>query len=185
MAHIIEKDHIEEQLDGLIASYLKLIATELKEQQSVTIGLSNLIESVIRSTPDSLITHVDILLKTFQQYLNSLNNTSSPNGIKNRDAFLRCYELVGRHYPDKVITYLIKQFDNTSSNVRIATLSILRHLVNKLKKELSTYKELIVGGVKLVTKIDDTRVNKLNFFFHLNFIHFEYLGTFRIIKINL
>jgi maestro heat-like repeat-containing protein family member 1 len=157
MAHIIEKDHIEELLPNLISAYLQLLKKEYNEQQSVTVGLSNLIEAVIRTTPDSLVSYVDTLLQTSQSYLINLNSPISPNAIKNKEAHIRCFELIGKHYSDKVITFLIKQFDNQSTNVRIATFEILRHLVIKLKKELSTFKELIVGGVKLVMKNESNR----------------------------
>lgn len=66
-----------------------------------------------------------------------LPDYSQPATIKNHYEVLRCFERVARAHLEKVIFFLLQKTENPSEKVRVATLTVLKHLLNALKDQMA------------------------------------------------
>ena len=67
---------------------------------------------------------------------------------------LRCLERIARVHLEKVVGFLLVKVDQTSEQVRIAALTVVKHLINSLKDQLEPYVASIGAQLKTLAMSD-------------------------------
>lgn len=67
---------------------------------------------------------------------------------------LRCLERTARVHLDKVVAFLLTKVDQTAESVRIAALTVLKHLINSLKEQLEPHVASIGAQIKTLATLD-------------------------------
>ncbi len=118
---------------------------------------------------------VDLAVKElFNQVISSLelqsvkNNTAlavSANN-KNQIELLRCFAELTTLYSDKIVPFLIQKFEQNNEKNRIASLTVLKHLINSCKEQMTNKHQLVVSGMRQLLSETNNKVdillNKIN-----------------------
>lgn len=67
---------------------------------------------------------------------------------------LRCLERTARVHLEKVVSFLLVKLDITAEQVRIAALTVLKHLINSLKDQLEPHVASIGAQIKSLATMD-------------------------------
>ena len=67
---------------------------------------------------------------------------------------MRCLERLARVHLDKVVSFLLIKLDQTGEQVRIAALTVLKHLINALKDQMGPYVAVIGAQLKTLSMND-------------------------------
>lgn len=75
---------------------------------------------------------------------------------------LRCLERVARIHPDIVVDFLLNKAEQPNDKLRIASLTIIKHLINALKEQMEPYVASIGAQLKSLTTADNTQSQSNN-----------------------
>jgi hypothetical protein len=167
MCHIIETEHLNELLKSILAGLLGMMKREVKgEQLSVSSGLRNVIYVVVRDCSASLTEHLEPLMRELMSHLpNAIRIAdTSPKAEQNLNELLKCFEVIGTQFTDQVVSFLQKHVETKDPLLKITVLRAFRHIISTLDNELSSYKDVIVSGLKLFTQYEDPKI-------HLEYVH--------------
>ncbi len=124
------------------------------------------IKAAVRAEPHilALDTIIDIVIKEiYAQVVNSLDQLASKTTSattmvainKNQNELLRCFAELSVQYSDKLVPFLIQTFEKKDEKTRIASLTVLKHMINSCKEHMENKKQLVVSGLRLL-------VNEMN-----------------------
>ena len=74
-----------------------------------------------------------------------------PTTVKNHYEVLRCLERIARVHLDKVVSFLLVKAEQPTEKIRVAALTVLKHLLNSLKDLLEPHVAAIGAQIKLLT----------------------------------
>jgi hypothetical protein len=152
LASVLGTRDFDSRFQKLAPTYLQHYKTEQpKDQLPITLGMSALISKAV--TDDrSFNNHV--LLTQIMTGLHELitaspqqDPISNPTGLRNTSEVLRCWEILCRYLPDLTLTFIVNKFQLKSCPTRVASLVIIRHLVNSLDSILLERRNIIMSSV--------------------------------------
>lgn len=129
----------------------------------------------------ALDTIIDIVIKEmYGQVVNSLDQLSSKNTNattmvainKNQNELLRCFAELANQYSDKLVPFMIQKFEQNNEKNRIASLTVLKHLINSCKEEMDNKKQLIVSGLRLLVNENNNKVGGFIWYDREFFLYF-------------
>ena len=74
-----------------------------------------------------------------------------PTTVKNHYEVLRCLERIARVHLDKVVSFLLVKAEQPQEKIRVAALTVLKHLLNSLKELLEPHVAAIGAQIKSFT----------------------------------
>jgi hypothetical protein len=158
MAAVMSPDQFQQQLPKLIHG----LANEYKKEKedkhlAITQSLYNIlvVATKDRSTMLESLNLLPFILNLLHPLVCSPANLTNPQQLKNHNELLRCFEVVGSVFTDQVLTFLMQRVLSKDQRVKEGTLHVLRHLINRLDKELADKKALIVGGLQPLLSLTD------------------------------
>ena len=81
--------------------------------------------------------------------------------IKNHNEVLRCFAVLNNNFSDRVIAYVLERLDQGNEKIRMAALTITRHLVNSGGSHMDQKKSFILSGLKMVLGDNNNKVRIL------------------------
>ncbi|XP_042231664.1 maestro heat-like repeat-containing protein family member 1 isoform X2 [Homarus americanus] len=137
MSHLLSKEKLEE-LAGLVVTTILSLYRKTSSPYSLTLSLALLMDALFRNNlTEGMKFHVDNLLSSLFNQVCVTPNYAEPFTVKNHYEVLRCYELLGNHYPENLMNHLLQRLENASHMQRVGALVVTKHLVNSktLSKE--------------------------------------------------
>ena len=127
------------------------------------------IQAAVQAEPQilSLDTILDVVIKEmFSQIVNSLEQQSSKSITalaisaitKNQIELLRCFAALAIRYSDKLVPFCLQKFEQTNEKTRVASLTILKHLINSCKEQMENKQQLVVSGLRLLIADNNNKV---------------------------
>lgn len=136
LSHLLPKEKLEE-LAGLVVTTILSLYRKTSSPYSLTSSLAMIIDAMLKNhLSEGLKFHVDHLLSALFTQVCVIPNYAEPFTVKNHYEVLRCYELLGIHYPDNVMSHLLQRLENASHMQRVGALVVAKHLINS--KTLNT-----------------------------------------------
>lgn len=94
------------------------------------------------------------LLQALFQQMTIQPDYSQPSTVKNNYEVLRCLERLARVHLEKVVGFLLSKVEQGAEQVRVAALTVLKHLINSLKEQLEPHVAAIGAQLKLLCTSD-------------------------------
>lgn len=102
----------------------------------ITLCLSQLLETMTNTASASLDSVLDLVLNTMFSQACIPPDYAKPSTVKNHFEILRCYDIMVKSCPDKVIAGLLLRMDSPEEKNRIGALVVLKHILNSSKEVL-------------------------------------------------
>ncbi|XP_064410089.1 maestro heat-like repeat-containing protein family member 1 isoform X3 [Latimeria chalumnae] len=160
MSHLLPQEKLEEQLPRLIPGILSLYKKH-SEAFLVTKGLCPVLEAAVAMGSRSLETLLDVLLSTLHPQVCVQIDYLNQQTLRNHNEVLRCYTVLVRAFPDRLIGFLLQKLESSNERVRMGTLTALRHLINSAASQLESRKPLILSGLKPCLHENSNKVKRL------------------------
>lgn len=136
LSHLLPKEKLEE-LAGLVVTTILSLYRKTSSPYNLTFSLAMISDAMLKKNlTESIKFHVDHLLSALFNQVCIVPNYSEPFTVKNHYEVLRCYELMGKYYPENVMSHLLQRLENASHMQRVGALVVTKHLINS--KTLST-----------------------------------------------
>lgn len=149
LSRLLPSDKLEE-LAGLVVTTILSMYRRTPSPYSLTFSLALIMDALMKKQiTEGLKFHVDHLFSSLFTQVCVFPNYTEPFTVKNHYEVLRCYELLGSHYPENVVAHLLQRLENASFQQRVGALVVIKHLINS--KTLST--ENITSLVTTLTQI--------------------------------
>jgi len=134
----LSKDYVLEKgpasISALITLYKKLGPSANRE---VTGCVCQLIEVITKVSPIGLDNVLDQVLNAMFIQVCILPDYTKSNTVKNHFEAIRCFDLLMKFYPEKVVSGLIQKYENPDERHKIGALTIMKHLLNLPTKTLN------------------------------------------------
>ena len=149
----------EERLDHVILKLLPNLLNAYKgpvEPLYVTRCLALFLEAFLNIQREIQDSHLlDLLLNTLFTQGSLSPDYAQPSTVKNHYEVLRCFEIVARSHLNQVLIFLLVKTEIPAEKTRIASLAVIKHLVNSLKDQLIPHMTSIQSNLKPL--LNDTR----------------------------
>ncbi|KJE96498.1 hypothetical protein CAOG_06818 [Capsaspora owczarzaki ATCC 30864] len=159
MAQCLSREQFDIQLPKLVPGVLALYKKH-NEHLPITAGMCMILETAVKEDTRALDPLLEQTLQTLQPMVAIPIDYGSSTSLKNHNELLRCFEILARSYSDRVVAFLIQKLENSNPANRIATLDVLKHIINSRDAELKDKKELILSGLKQVLQEPNLSVRK-------------------------
>eukprot|EP00455_Lapot_gusevi_P007712 TRINITY_DN13297_c0_g1_i8.p1 TRINITY_DN13297_c0_g1~~TRINITY_DN13297_c0_g1_i8.p1 ORF type:complete len:1353 (+),score=511.28 TRINITY_DN13297_c0_g1_i8:1-4059(+) len=163
MAGLLSREHFDELLPRLVQSYLAMYKKERPADHfPISQGLCNLIEVAVRDGRYNLEPQLPLILNTIHPLVAVPIDYKAPNTVKNCNEMLRCFEVLTRQqvFLDPVLTYVVNRFQSKEPPLRLASLIIVRHLINSCGAVLEEKKAFLMSSVQVLMDEQNLRVKK-------------------------
>jgi len=104
---------------------------------------------------------VDNLLVGLLTMACTLPDYSNPVSVKNHNEVLRCFSVLTPTFSDRVIAFLLQKLEMNNEKTRIASLAIIKHLINSSGSYLENKEELIISGVQILFNDPNLKVQHM------------------------
>lgn len=123
---------------------------------------------------------VDTVIKElFSQVVHGIEQQQNPKGLsavavnalnKNQIEILRCFAELAVRYSDKIVPFLIQKYELNNERVRIASLTILKHLINSCKAQMENKQQLVLSGMRQLINENNNKVgmNLFSYSYRIN-----------------
>ncbi len=110
---------------------------------------------------------VDLAIKElFNQVMSSLEQQAAKSSTaiaisaitKNQIELLRCFAELANVYSDKLVPFLLQKFEQNNEKNRIASLTVLKHLINSCKEQMLNKHQLVVSGMRQLLSETNNKV---------------------------
>lgn len=68
--------------------------------------------------------------------------------------------MIARRYSDRILPFLLQKFEQNNEKNRIASLTVIRHLINSCTEQMSNKRQLVISGVRVILNETNPRVKK-------------------------
>ena len=126
-ALILEKG--SQFITSLVSLYKKF-GSSVGPSLEITLCLSQLLEVISSSDSIFLDSILDPILNVMFQQACIVPDYSIPKTVKNHYEILRCYDIVMKVFPEKLVHVLLSKLDSSEEKTKIGSLIILKHLLN-------------------------------------------------------
>eukprot|EP01133_Synstelium_polycarpum_P020470 gene20470-24563_t len=141
-----------EQLDAQVARIVQGVLALLKKEKDllpITQALCTILDVCVKN---NLKLQIEALLVPIMTTLHPLvcmtPDYSNPSSTKIFNEVLRCFEIVGRGFPDQLVSFLSAKLEIKEARSRAGSLTIMRHIITRLDSELDDKKGLILSATK-------------------------------------
>ena len=111
-------------------------------------------------------------------------DVNNPVTVKNNNELLRCFAVVSEYniqpivimtvlycyvpppppssaksHSNRVVAFLLQKLEVNQEKVRVATLNVIKHLINSCDSELDDKKPLLISGLNIIILENNLRVN--------------------------
>ncbi|XP_020389799.2 maestro heat-like repeat-containing protein family member 1 [Rhincodon typus] len=147
ISSLLPKDRLEEELPKLIRSLLSF-SKKQGGHCSITECLYRVLDIATEMKCLKLKTQVDSVLNNLHQQICLSVDFSNQLAMKNHSEILRCFTVLVPVYTDSLINFLLAKLENTDQQVRVGTLSVLRHLISSTSPHIEQKAAQIVAAIK-------------------------------------
>lgn len=78
------------------------------------------------------------------------------NTIKQNKKFLAL------RYCDRLLPFILQKFEQNNEKMRIASLNIIKHLINSSEEQMSNKKQLVISGLRPLLSETNNKVTKIS-----------------------
>ncbi|XP_043923633.1 maestro heat-like repeat-containing protein family member 1 isoform X2 [Protopterus annectens] len=160
VSQLMPHDKLEEQLPRLIPGILSLYKKH-PEPFYITKGLCQVLDASVNLGSRFLETQLDSLLNTLHPQVCHVTDLSNPLTLKNYNEVLRCFTVLARAFPDRLINFILPKLDSNNERLRVGSLAVMRHLVNSASAQMETKKALILASVKILLHDNSNKVKRM------------------------
>eukprot|EP01012_Entosiphon_sulcatum_P068091 TRINITY_DN980_c0_g1_i1.p1 TRINITY_DN980_c0_g1~~TRINITY_DN980_c0_g1_i1.p1 ORF type:complete len:1717 (+),score=407.18 TRINITY_DN980_c0_g1_i1:338-5152(+) len=168
LSAIVAPDVLEQMFVRVLQTLINTLKKEKpKEQLAIIQGLCVFLETSCERINATLQPQLELIWKELHACFCLVQ--AQPAQLqaelnRNTNELLRCFEVVGRHNVDGLLTLIQKVFDmkfgSKDPTVRASTLSILKHLISRLEGPLEGFKDTLIATLKTALGDFDFRVRK-------------------------
>ncbi|KAK2550462.1 Maestro heat-like repeat-containing protein family member 1 [Acropora cervicornis] len=91
----------------------------------------------------------------------NLPDYSNLVSVKNHNEVLRCFSVLTPAFSDRVVAFLLQKLETNNDKARIASLSIIKHLINSSGSFLENKEEMIITGVQILFHDNNLKVRHM------------------------
>ncbi|XP_043562386.1 maestro heat-like repeat-containing protein family member 1 [Chiloscyllium plagiosum] len=147
ISSLLPKDRLEEELPKLIRSLLSFTKKQ-GGHCSITECLYQVLNTATEMRCLKLKTQVDNVLNNLHQQICLSVDFNNQLAMKNHSEILRCFTVLAPVYTDALINFILTKLENTDQQVRVGTLSVLRHLISSASPHIEQKAAQIVAAIK-------------------------------------
>ncbi|CAN0069578.1 unnamed protein product [Lampetra fluviatilis] len=159
MAHLLTWEKLDEQLPRLLTGFMMLYKKH-SEPFYITQGLCQVLDASANVGSRVPEPQVDVLLNTLHHQVCIPVDFSNNLAMKNHNEILRCFTVISRVIPDRLLAYLLQKLEQNNERNRIGTLIILKHLINSAAPQIEDKKPVILSGLKLLLLEQSNKVKR-------------------------
>ncbi|XP_021106021.1 maestro heat-like repeat-containing protein family member 1 isoform X7 [Heterocephalus glaber] len=148
MSHLLPSEKLEEHLHKLLPGVLGLYKKHAETFQ-ISKSLGQILEAAVSLSSRTLEVQLDTLLAVLHSQVCVPVESSSPLVMGSRNEVLRCFTVLARCSPDRLLAFLLPKLDTSNERLRVGTLHILRHIINSAAAQMEAKKPLVLSSMKL------------------------------------
>lgn len=160
MTLIMANEKLEEQLPRLLPGITNLYKRHT-EHYLITQGLCLVLEASCKDGGAILNPLIDNLLGGLHNMACNLPDYSNPVSVKNHNEVLRCFSVLTPTFSNRVIDFLLQKLEMNNEKPRIASLAIIKHLINSSGSYLENKEEQIITGVQILFNDHNLKVRHM------------------------
>jgi hypothetical protein len=129
----LARDQFESQVVKLIPGIIACYKKE-KDLLPITHSLASVLDCGVRGGgfKGALEPLLPSILGTIHPLVCLPPDFSNSAGLKNHNELLRCFEIIGRGFPDQLVTFLLGRIEQKDARTRIGALNVVKHIVTRL-----------------------------------------------------
>ncbi|XP_032171625.1 maestro heat-like repeat-containing protein family member 1 isoform X3 [Mustela erminea] len=148
MSHLLPGEKLEEQLPKLLPGVLALYKKHA-ETFHVSKSLGQILEAAVSVGSRTLEPQLDSLLAALHAQICVPVESSSPLVVSNQKEVLRCFTVLARCAPDRLLAFLLPKLDASGERTRLGTLQVVRHVINSAASQMEVKKPFILSSMRL------------------------------------
>uniref|UniRef100_A0A3B5BK37 Maestro heat like repeat family member 1 n=1 Tax=Stegastes partitus TaxID=144197 RepID=A0A3B5BK37_9TELE len=160
MCHLMASDKLEEQIPKIIPAFLSLYKKNNEHYIISYSFLCQVIDASVNMGSRVLETQLESLLFALHQQVSAPVDYSNPPTVKNHNEVLRCFSLLAKAFPDRLVMFVLQKLENSNERSRMGSLSVLRHLINSATSLMETKKLLILASIRQPMADHSNKVKK-------------------------
>jgi maestro heat-like repeat-containing protein family member 1 len=79
---------------------------------------------------------------------------------KNQNELLRCFAELSIRFCDRLLPFLMQKLEQNNPQLRMASLTVIKHLINSSKDQMSNKKEIVLSGLRPLLSDTNNKVRK-------------------------
>ncbi|XP_049585249.1 maestro heat-like repeat-containing protein family member 1 isoform X1 [Syngnathus scovelli] len=161
MCHLMASDKLEEHIPKLIPAILSLYK-KTNEHYIISKSLCHVLDASVNMGSRVLETQLDSLLFALHQQVSTSVDYSNPPTVKNHNEVLRCFSLLAKAFPDRLVMFVLQRLENSNERSRLGSLAVLRHLINSSSESsmMESKKLLILASIRQPMADHSNKVKK-------------------------
>ncbi|XP_045880235.1 maestro heat-like repeat-containing protein family member 1 isoform X4 [Meles meles] len=159
MSHLLPGEKLEEQLPKLLPGVLALYKKHA-ETVHVSKSLGQILEAAVSVGSRTLEPQLDSLLAALHAQICVPVESSSPLVVSNQKEVLRCFTVLARCAPDRLLAFLLPKLDASNERTRVGTLQVVRHVINSAASQMEVKKPFILSAMRLPLLDTNTKVKR-------------------------
>ncbi|KAF7651228.1 hypothetical protein LDENG_00113910 [Lucifuga dentata] len=159
MCHLMASDKLEEQIPKLLPAMLSLYKKN-NEHYIISKSLCQVLDASVNMGSRVLETQLDSLLFALHQQVSAPVDYSNPPTVKNHNEVLRCFSLLAKSFPDRLVLFVLQKLENSNERSRMGSLAVLRHLINSITSTMESKKLLILASIRQPMADHSNKVKK-------------------------
>ncbi|CAN9513935.1 unnamed protein product [Ophioblennius macclurei] len=159
MCHLMASDKLEEQIPKVIPAILSLYKKN-NEHYIISKSLCQVLEASVNMGSRVLETQLDNLLLPLHFQVSAPVDYNNPQTVKNHNEALRCFSLLVKAFPDRLVMFVLQKLENSNERTRIGSLVVLRHLINSSTSTMEGKKLLILASIRQPMADHSNKVKK-------------------------
>ncbi|XP_022357822.1 maestro heat-like repeat-containing protein family member 1 isoform X6 [Enhydra lutris kenyoni] len=159
MSHLLPGEKLEEQLPKLLPGVLALYKKHA-ETVHVSKSLGQILEAAVSVGSRTLEPQLDSLLAALHAQICVPVESSSPLVVSNQKEVLRCFTVLARCAPDRLLAFLLPKLDASNERTRVGTLQVVRHVINSAASQMEVKKPFILSSMRLPLLDTNTKVKR-------------------------
>ncbi|XP_061676018.1 maestro heat-like repeat-containing protein family member 1 isoform X2 [Syngnathoides biaculeatus] len=159
MCHLMASDKLEEQIPKLVPAILALYKKN-NEHYIISKSLCHILDASVNMGSRVLETQLDSLLFTLHQQVSTSVDYSNSPTVKNHNEVLRCFSLLAKAFPDRLVMFVLQRLENSNERSRFGSLAVLRHLINSSTSMMESKKLLILASIRQPMADHSNKVKK-------------------------
>ncbi|XP_023579631.1 maestro heat-like repeat-containing protein family member 1 isoform X2 [Octodon degus] len=148
MSHLLPSEKLEEQLPKLLPGVLSLYKKHAETFQ-ISKSLGQILEAAVSLGSRTLEVQLDALLAVLHSQICVPVESSSPLVMGSWNEVLRCFTVLARCSPDRLLAFLLPRLDTSNERLRVGTLHILRHVINSAAAQMEAKKPFVLSSMRL------------------------------------
>ncbi|XP_071275242.1 maestro heat-like repeat-containing protein family member 1, partial [Agelaius tricolor] len=159
MSSLIPPEKLQEQLPKLLPSILGLYKKH-PEPFPISKSLCQVLEAAVALGSRSLEAQLEPLLGALLSQICAPADPKIPTSSKNHTELLRCFSVLARPFPERLLQWLLPRLECSSERHRVGALLLLRHLLNSAPSQMEMQKVSILSSLKVPLQDGSPKVRR-------------------------